>query len=112
MTFCAGREIADSIHMEPLTIHLSTHPPIHWQTFAAVAILGLLLLALPAGAHTAKCFACVEGDQVVGYAWVGGGNRVKHAHYEVHSPDGTLLHEGETADDGTFSFRPVQRYLF
>jgi len=68
-----------------------------------------LAVILPAAAHKAKCFAAVEGDRISGYAWLGGGSRPKNVPFKVLAPDGEVLQEGTTNEEGEFSFRPTRR---
>jgi nickel transport protein len=75
----------------------------------AIWLVPLLLAALPARAHKAKCFAAVEGDVISGYAWMGGGERARNAPYRVLGPDGSLLREGHTDAEGEFAFAPAGR---
>lgn len=76
---------------------------------ASLTVAGLILLLAPAQAraHQVKCFASVDGDRVVGYAWVGGGARLHTAPYRVLGPEGDVLATGTTGKDGSFSFKPV-----
>jgi nickel transport protein len=66
----------------------------------------LVLAALPARAHKAKCFAAADGETVAGYAWLSGGGRPRNVPYRVLAPDGTELHTGVTDANGAFAFVP------
>ncbi len=76
--------------------------------FCALA-LAFLLPTKPALAHKFKCFATVDGTTVSGYAWFGGGGRPKNQAFRVLAPDGKVLHEGKTNDNGEFSFEATVR---
>jgi hypothetical protein len=68
----------------------------------------MLAQAVPAGAHSVKCFAALDGDAISGYAWTGNGQRVRNMPFRVFDPDGDVLHEGTTDARGEFSFAPAR----
>lgn len=76
-------------------------------------VLAAMLLAccfLPnAHAHKFKCFATAEGRSISGYAWLGGGGRPQNVPVKVTAPDGTVLAETRTNENGEFSFTPKRR---
>ena len=73
-----------------------------------LAVLGMVLTGWPAMAHKVKCFAVAEGEVISGYAWLGGGGRPQNVPYRVLGPDGATLLEGQTNQQGEFSFAPKQ----
>ena len=77
-----------------------------WLVLTAAAVL--TCCAESALAHKLGCFAGVEGEKVAGYAWLGGGARAANAPFRVLAPDGAVLHEGRTNDEGEFFFVPAR----
>ncbi len=76
-------------------------------------ILTLVLLVSavctqPAWAHKIRCFAAADGDRISGYAWMAGGVRPKNVPFRVFDPDGEILFEGTTDENGEFSFTPTR----
>lgn len=59
-------------------------------------------------AHKVTIFAWAEGDTVYTESKFSGGKRVKGGLVEVFAPDGTRLLDGQTDDDGAFSFKAPQ----
>lgn len=72
-------------------------------------LLICLLWASPAWAHKVSIFAWVEGDMIHTESKFGDGKRVKGGTVSVFDPDGQLLVEGRTDDNGAFSFAPPCR---
>lgn len=69
-----------------------------------LAFMFMLLLCPQASAHSIRCFASADGATISGYAWFGGGKRVLNVPYRAEAPDGTVLQQGQTNDNGEFSF--------
>ena len=69
---------------------------------AAVVIVGLLLAAPPAGAHSLKMFAAVADGTITGVVYLSGGHRVAGVTVRAEGPNGEPLGEATTAEDGTF----------
>ncbi|MFH1982177.1 MAG: hypothetical protein ABIL58_10040 [Pseudomonadota bacterium] len=70
-----------------------------------VIVLATLLLAPMAHAHKVTIFAWAEGDTVHTESKFSGGKMVKHGKVEVFDKTGNRLLEGETDDNGAFSFK-------
>ena len=60
-------------------------------------------------AHRAMIFAWVDGDTIHTQCKLSGGKKVKGGNVIVFDPEGTLLLEGKTDENGMFSFRIPQR---
>lgn len=71
---------------------------------ALAAFLCLGLWALPALAHKVNLFAFAEGGQVYVQGYFSDGKRPKGGKVSVYGPDGQLLLEGRTNDQGEFTF--------
>lgn len=72
-----------------------------------VSVLAVAILTFPtdAKAHHVTIFAWVEGDTVFTESNIGGGKRAKHAPVVVLDEQGNKLLEGETDENGEFSFK-------
>ncbi|MFA7437709.1 hypothetical protein [Castellaniella sp.] len=68
-----------------------------------VVLLLAALLASPAGAHSLRLFARVDGAQVGGYAFFIGGGRPSDVGW-VAKMDGALVAEGRTDGEGRYRF--------
>ena len=68
-------------------------------------MLGALVLsAEPALAHKLNVYAGAAGGTITGYAYFPGGGRAKGVKVEVLGPDGKVLGQTETDQDGEFAF--------
>ncbi|MFP4173377.1 MAG: hypothetical protein ACLFV4_10745 [Candidatus Hydrogenedentota bacterium] len=77
---------------------------------AVLAVLGAGLSAAPvAEAHALRVFATVDGDQITGYAYWVGGERLSEATVRVLDADGELLGEAQTDAEGEFHYHPEAR---
>lgn len=81
--------------------------PNRFKLIIAVALIGLLAVAAPAGAHKIKVFAAWENDRIAGYAYAPGGARIKGTQVELFGPDGHSVAKATSDDQGNFSF-PVK----
>ena len=70
-----------------------------------VAALMILFSQKPALAHKVTIFAWVEGDTVFTQSKFSGGKRVKNCIVTVFDDEGNPLLEGETDEQGEFSFK-------
>lgn len=72
-----------------------------------IVLLGMGSIANPLTvmAHKIKVFATVEGDKISGYAYLGGGARVKNAAVRILAADDTVLKETVTDTAGAFRFQ-------
>lgn len=78
-------------------------------TVPAALIMLFTVLAPAAHAHKVSVFAWVEGNTVHTESKFSGGRHVNHGRIEVYDPQGTLLLEGRTDDQGRFSFPVPQK---
>lgn len=69
----------------------------------AVVLVWAALAAGAAEAHALKVFAVVEGGTITGTAYFSGASRARGARIVVYGPDGAVLAEGLSDDDGAFS---------
>ena len=76
--------------------------------FLRLSIMFMMFSGLRVGAHSLRCFAAADGDKISGYAWFASGARPRHVPFRVYGPDGKLLSEGKTNNQGEFSFVPTQ----
>jgi nickel transport protein len=67
-------------------------------------LLALLLLAAPAQAHKLKLFVTMEGNAITGTAYFSGGARAVGIPGRVQAPDGAVVAELRTGEDGSFRF--------
>ena len=72
-------------------------------------LLALVLSAGPALAHKVRVFAAAEGDAISGYAYLSGGARARGAKVSIQGPDGAVLGETVTDDNGEFRFTAKSR---
>lgn len=72
-------------------------------------LLALVLSAGPALAHKVRVFATAEGDAISGYAYLSGGARARGAKVSIQGPDGAVLGETVTDDNGEFRFTAKSR---
>ncbi len=72
----------------------------------AVFIVGLLLAiaAWPAHAHKINMFAFAEGDEVFVEGYFTDGKKPKHSPVLVYNAAGDILLEGQTDEEGAFTF--------
>jgi nickel transport protein len=70
----------------------------------AVVLGALVLSAEPALAHKLNVYAGAAGGTITGYAYFPGGGRAKGVKVEVLGPDGKVLGQTETDQDGEFAF--------
>ena len=77
----------------------------------APMFLTLLLVASasPAEAHRLKAFATVEGSTIMGSAYFPGMGVARGVDVQVLAPDGSLLAETATDDQGRFTVKVRQR---
>ena len=68
-------------------------------------VLWLVFFAAPALAHKVTIFAWVEGDTVYTQSKFSGGKRAKNSTVAVYDKEGNQLLEGQTDDNGEFSFK-------
>jgi nickel transport protein len=88
----------------PSAINLNICP------IAIVCLVSLLfLMPSTASAHRVSIFAWVEGDTVHTESKFFGGKEVKHGHVKVTDTSGALLLEGQTDENGEFSFKAPVR---
>ena len=78
--------------------------PAMQRVMILLMVVGLLLVS-PANAHNVTIFAWSEGETVHTESKFSGGKRVKGGKVEVFDGGGTLLLEGQTDDNGDFSFQ-------
>lgn len=78
--------------------------PATQRVMLLLMVLGLFLVS-PANAHNVTIFAWSEGETVHTESKFSGGKRVKGGKVEVFDGGGTLLLEGQTDDNGDFSFQ-------
>jgi len=76
---------------------------------AVLAFAILFLAARPAQAHRVKVFAAVQGKKVVCRGFFSGGGKPKNCPIKVFLPDGSLLVEGKTDENGRFEFEATVR---
>lgn len=74
-----------------------------------IPFIVLLLAASTASAHRATVFAWVEGDTVHTESKFSGGKRAQNCTIEVFDGQGDKLLEGETNENGEFSFKPPRK---
>lgn len=79
------------------------------QVFVLLAVLGMFFWAGPGWAHKVSIFAWVEGDTVHTQSKFSGGKRPKDCTVVVYDMDGNQLLEGQTDENGEFSFKVPQR---
>ena len=80
------------------------------KVYPAVLILAILFLATgQAQAHKVKVFAAVQGRKVVCRGFFPGGGKPKNCPIKVFLPDGSLLIEGKTDENGRFEFEATVR---
>jgi len=72
-------------------------------------LLAGLSVAPVAEAHRLRIFATVDGDEITGYAYFVGGERLSDATVRVLDADGDLLGEAQTDADGEFHYHPETR---
>lgn len=77
--------------------------------FKSIVKVGMLLVALLASslaeAHKVNMFAYVDGDHVFIEGYFSDGNKARNSAVAVYNPAGDKLLEGETGEDGTYSFK-------
>jgi nickel transport protein len=73
------------------------------------AVLILIAGAGPAWAHKVYVFAWAEGDKVFTDSYFSKSQKVKNGKVNVYGPDGALLVEGTTDDNGSYAFVPPQK---
>lgn len=73
------------------------------------AFLACLLAAGTGWAHKVRIFAFASGDEVICRGSVGRGGKSKNCRVRVYLPDGKLLAEGRTDDNGRYRFKPGVR---
>lgn len=78
-----------------------------WPTIAM--LLGLTLVTRPALAHKVNVFACVEGNTIVGEAYIRGGSPVQGARVIALDPSGKELAATTTDEEGRFAFELTAR---
>ncbi len=76
-----------------------------WIICALCAALWLAFSMAPALAHKVAIFAWVEGDTVHTQSKFSGGKRPKDSTVVVYDKEGNLLLEGQTDENGEFSFK-------
>ncbi len=69
-----------------------------------VAVLACALSFGAAHAHRVNVFAFTEGDQVMVESGFAGGGPARQAKIDAVSPDGKVVYEGKTDDQGKLSF--------
>lgn len=85
---------------------------LHQKILIRFGLMGLILLCMeivspvrPALAHKVTIFAWVEGDTVHSRSKFSGGKCVKHGTVAVYDREENLLLQGETDENGGFSFK-------
>jgi nickel transport protein len=76
---------------------------------AVAAALAVALTVSPVRAHKLSVFAAVEGNAIRGEANFRDGAPVRHATVKVLDPDGQLLGQLQTDQEGRFRFQPQRR---
>ncbi|MEW5722606.1 MAG: hypothetical protein AB1896_05840 [Thermodesulfobacteriota bacterium] len=77
---------------------------------AAAALAAVLLLnPHPVQAHKVFVYAWVEGDKVVCDAYFSKSQKVQKCPLVVTDPSGAVVAEGQTDENGAFSFKPTRR---
>lgn len=79
------------------------------QMLPALLLPALLLFSGPAQAHKLKLFVTAEGAVIHGTAYFSGGAKAAGIGGTVQAPDGTMLGEVRTAEDGGFRFEAKSR---
>lgn len=76
-----------------------------------VAALGLFMFIAPttALAHKVNVFAYVEGDTIIAESYFSDGRKCHACNVEVYNDKGKKLLDGQTDDEGRFSFRIPER---
>ena len=74
-----------------------------------LSIMMGIALSNPAFAHKLKVFALVEGSTIAGYAYFANGGRPKNLPVRFFAPDGTMLGEVTSNEQGEFAYRPTRR---
>jgi len=74
-----------------------------------ICCLGLPALSTSAFAHKVNIFAYVEGDNVYTESYFPDGKKVKDGKVEVYDSQNKKLLEGQTDNNGQFSFRPIKK---
>jgi len=69
------------------------------------ALMSIFVIPTSARAHKVNIFAWVDGDMIHTQSKIGGGKRVKNSNVIVYNLNGKKLLEGETDDNGEFSFK-------
>jgi len=67
-------------------------------------LVTVLAAASPAFAHSIKLFATVENQTITGYGYFPGGGKYRNGKVTVSGPEGRVLGEVTTDDNGEFSF--------
>ena len=67
-------------------------------------LIGLLIVAPPAGAHKINIFAAWEDNRITGYAYAPGGVRIIGVSVELFDQAGQSVAKATTGDKGDFSF--------
>ncbi|MBN2450906.1 MAG: hypothetical protein JXR77_10985 [Lentisphaeria bacterium] len=78
--------------------------PRTWREVGFPAVLLLFIAASPVRAHKLNLFASVEGTEIVGYAYLSGGTRVRNTPLRLLGPDGRELGNLRTDGEGAFRF--------
>jgi len=76
-----------------------------WFVFIVTAAFCLMFFVRPGWAHKVTIFAWVEGDTVHTQSKFSGGKRAQNSTVVVYDKDGNLLLEGQTDENGEFSFK-------
>lgn len=72
-----------------------------------VSVLFLIGLSSTANANPHRMLMIYNVGRIDLTVYFEGGTRAQNAHVTVYKPDGTLYLEGETNDEGEFSFEPT-----
>ena len=83
---------------------------------AIIIIATALFMGIPdiGLAHKVKIFATTEGGQITGFAYYPGGAKYINSPISVSGPDGRLLAEIQTNEQGAFTYKPTsnQTHVF
>ncbi len=93
------------------TLSLANVKNRHLTAVFFIVALGLVIFLAPtrALAHKVNVFAYVEGDNIIAESYFSDGRKCHACAVEVYDDKGKKLLEGQTNDEGRFSFRIPER---
>lgn len=77
--------------------------------YLAFLLCGLALFSPPIQAHLLKVFAAAEGNRIDGSVYYSGGAKAAGAKVVVRSPEGRVLVDLSTDDEGRFAFEATEQ---